>query len=94
MGKPGWQAVAGGACVRLSGCLVVWLRRQQADDMVAILQVSIGLPKMLLDQDKKTTVVLIYVFVLVVIVPLIVFAWYARFSLCLVVWFIRATSHL
>ena len=47
--------------------------------IVATLQVSIGLPKWLIGQDTKTTVVLVYIGVLVIFVPILVFYWYELF---------------
>ena len=40
------------------------------------MQVSIGLPTFLLNQDTKTTVVLVYVFALCIVVPVLAFYWY------------------
>ncbi len=43
---------------------------------IILMQVSIGLPTFLLNQDTKTTVVLVYVFALCIVVPVLAFYWY------------------
>ena len=42
---------------------------------IILMQVSIGLPTFLLNQDTKTTVVLVYVFALCIVVPVLAFYW-------------------
>ena len=39
------------------------------------MQISIGLPAFLVNQDTKTTVVMVYVGILVIFVPILVFYW-------------------